>query len=702
LLLLAAAGPSGDRPLVWRAAGRLGLPAQAGTPTVAAGLVEFGTRVRFRHPLVRSAAYRSASFSDRQQMHAALAEATDPVADPDRRAWHRAQAAAGPDEQVAAELERSAGRAQARGGLAAAAAFLERSVLLSGDPAGHAERALAAAQASLQAGAFGKALDLLATAEAGPLDELQSARADLLRGQIAFASGLGADAPALLLKAAKRLEPLNLDLARQTYPNAWAAAPLAGRLAGAQRSAGDLPRRPGPSPGAHAAPGRSAPRRPGAAGHRRPGRRGTGVAAGGDYLARGDISREEGLASGWLATIVLWDDDAGRAIMDREVRLAREAGALDELPVNLLPLAMSATWRGDFAAAAVLIAESDTVCEVTGSRLAPYAAMFLAAMRGNQAELTSLVETTITAAAAAGLGAAVTYAHWVTAILHNGLGRYADAFAAAGQARADSHVHMSLWALPELIEAAMRTSDTEIAAGALEQLAESTSVSGTDWALGIEARSRALLSEGQTADRLYREAIERLGRSRMRAELARAHLLYGEWLRRENRRTEAREQLRASYQMLTAMGIEGFAERARRELLATGGEPCASALSRPSPTSPPRRPRSPSWPGTGASTRRSPPSCSSAPAPSSGTWATCSPSSASPPAKTSADASPDQPGNFQRSPPRQRLPGWATAPPTPPVPVPGHNPGPDPGSVRGRPAPIGVRVTTSAQRKRRC
>ncbi len=570
LLLLAAADPSGDRPLVWRAAGRLGIPAQAGAPAVQAGLVEFGTRVRFRHPLVRSAAYRSASFSDRQQMHAALAEATDPIADPDRRAWHRAQAAAGPDEEVAAELECSAGRAQARGGLAAAAAFLERSVLLTADPARHAERALAAAQASLQAGAFGKALDLLATAEAGPLDELQSARVDLLRGQIAFASGPGADAPALLLKAAKRLEPLDLDLARQTYLNAWAAAPLAGRLAGAgdllevSRAVRALPPARSPRPADLLLDGLALLVTDGPAAAAPVLRQ--AVTA----FASGDISREEGLASGWLAASVLWDDDAGRAIMDREVRLAREAGALDELPTNLIPLAISATWRGDFAAAASLIAESDTVCELTGSRLAPYAAMFLAAMRGNQAELTSLTEATIAAAEAGGQGAAVTYAHWVAAILHNGLGRYADAFAAAGQARAGSHLYVSMWALPELIEAAVRTSNTEVAAGALERLAESTSVSGTDWALGVEARSRALLSEGQAADRLYLEAIERLGRTPMRAELARAHLLYGEWLRRENRRTDAREQLRAAYQMLTAMGMEGFAERARRELLATG------------------------------------------------------------------------------------------------------------------------------------
>jgi DNA-binding CsgD family transcriptional regulator len=571
LVQLAAADPSGDRPLVWRAAGRLGIPVQTSTPAVEAGLVEFGTRVRFRHPLVRSAAYRSASFSERQQMHAALAEATDPIADPDRRAWHRAQATAGPDEEVAAELERSAGRAQARGGLAAAAAFLERSVLLTAEPARHAERALAAAQTSLQAGAFAKALDLLATAAAGPLDQLQSARVDLLRGQIAFASGPGADAPALLLKAAKRLEPLDPDLARQTYLNAWVAAPLAGRLAGAgdllevSRAVRALPPLPNPPRPADLlldglallitdGPAAAAPTLRQA------------VTA----FAGGDISREEGLASGWLAASVLWDDDAGRAIMDREVRLAREAGALDELPVNLIPLAMSATWRGDFAAAASLIAESDTVCEVTGSRLAPYTAMFLAAMRGNQAELTSLVEATSAAAEAGGQGAAVTYAHWVAAILHNGLGRYSDAFTAAGQARADSHLYMSMWALPELTEAAVRTSNTEVAAGALERLTESTSVSGGDWALGVEARSRALLSEGETADRLYREAIERLSRTQMRPELARAHLLYGEWLRRENRRTGARDQLRAAYQMLTAIGMEAFAERARHELLATG------------------------------------------------------------------------------------------------------------------------------------
>ena len=250
LLLVAAADPSGDRALVWRAARRLGIAVQEAGPAVEAGLVEFGAPVRFRHPLVRSATYRSASLSERQQVHAALAEVTDPQADPDRRAWHRAQAAAGPDEEVAAELEQSAGRAQARGGMAAAAAFLERSVLLTADPARHAERTLAAAQASMQAGAFGKALELLDDRRrSGPLDEFQHARADLLRAHVAFASGMGSDAPPLLLKAARRLEPLDVDLARQAYLDAWLAAVFAGRLA-AQATLLEICRAARPAPAA--------------------------------------------------------------------------------------------------------------------------------------------------------------------------------------------------------------------------------------------------------------------------------------------------------------------------------------------------------------------------------------------------------------------------------------------------------------------
>jgi DNA-binding CsgD family transcriptional regulator len=571
LLQLAAADPSGDRSLVWRAAGQLDIAVQAATPAVEAGLAEFGSRVRFRHPLARSAAYRSASFADRQQMHAALAEATDPAIDPDRRAWHRAQAAPGPDEEVAAELEGSAGRAQARGGLAAVATFLERAVLLTADPVRHAERALAAAQASMQAGAFGKALDLLAAAEAGPLDEFANARSDLLRGQIAFVSNLGSDAPSLLLKAAKRLEPLNLGLARQTYLTAWSAASLAGHLAGAgnvlevSRAARALP-----PPGDPARPidlllnglARLITDGPAAAAPT--------LRQAVNAFTAGDVSREEGLRWGWIAATVLWDEDASRAIIARQVQLARDTGALEQLPTDLVALAMSDVWRGDFGAAESLIAETDAVAEVTGSRIAPYAHMFLASLRGDQAQLTSLSAAASADATAEGQGVAATYAQWVAAISYNGLGRYAEAFAAAWQAREHGHVYVSMWALPELIEAAARTGNSEVASGALDQLAQRTQAGKTDLGLGLEARSRALVSQGQAAEGWYREAIDRLGRTQLRPDLARAHLVYGEWLRREKRRADARAQLRTSHDMLDAMGMEAFAERARRELLVAG------------------------------------------------------------------------------------------------------------------------------------
>jgi DNA-binding CsgD family transcriptional regulator/tetratricopeptide (TPR) repeat protein len=575
LVLLAAADPSGDRALVWRAAGRLGLPFQAETPAVEAGLVTFGAWVRFRHPLARSAAYRSASIQARQEMHAALAEVTDPIADPDRRAWHRAQAAPGPDEEVAAELERSAGRAQARGGLAAAAAFLERSVSLTVDPARRAERSLAAAQAYLQAGAFGNALDLLAAAEAGPLDELASARVDLLRGHAAFASGRGSDAPPLLLKAAKRLEPLNRAIARDTYLTAWIAATFAGRLAGAGqmlevcRAAQALPSPEQPSGPLDLllegfallvtdGPAAAAPALRHAV----------------DAFASADIPVNDRLQYGPMAqgaAIALWEEDGQRTILIRQVQLARTVGALDQLPIDLVALAIDDAWRGDFAGAVSLIAECDAVCEATGgSSVAPFAGMFLGALRGNEEEVTPLIEATLAAAEAAGQGGAVTGAHWAAAVLHNGLGRYADAMAAAEEATRDAIIYVSILVVPELVEAAARAGNTGVAAGALQRLAETTQPSGNDLALGIEARCRALLSEGETAEGLYQEAIDRLGRTQLRPDLARAHLLYGEWLRRQDRRVDARHHLRTAYDMLVAIGMTAFAERARRELMATG------------------------------------------------------------------------------------------------------------------------------------
>ena len=573
LVLLAAADPSGDPALVWEAAGQLGIGPQAGEMAGVERLVSWEPKVRFRHPLIRSAAYYAAPAPARRQAHQALATVTDPDADPDRRAWHLAEAAAGPDEQVAAGLERSADQAQARGGLAAAAAFLERAAALTPDSARRAERTLAAAQVNRQAGAFGKALELVASAEAGPMDEFQSARVDWLRGQIAFASGLGSDAPPLLLKAAKRLEPLNLDLARETYVDAWQAAFFAGYLAGAgdlleiSRAAQVLP------PPAHPprpvdlvldgfallvtdGPSAAAPV----------------LRTATSALASSDIPEEEMLRWGFVATVAdeaLWDDE-GRRVTVRQVQLARDVGALDQLSFLLNRMAIETVWSGDFPAAALLIAEAGTVCEATGSRFAPVAATMLAAFRGREAEAVPLIESIIEQATAEGQGVSVTVALWVAAVLYNGLGRYEEALAAAQQACEHEHVYISMWALPELIEAAVRTGSPRIAGHALQRLTGTTQASGTDFGLGIEARSCALLSEAEAAERSYCEAIDRLGRTRRRPDLARTHLLYGEWLRRQRRRRDARDQLRTAFSLFDTVGMEAFAGRARAELRATG------------------------------------------------------------------------------------------------------------------------------------
>jgi DNA-binding CsgD family transcriptional regulator len=284
------------------------------------------------------------------------------------------------------------------------------------------------------------------------------------------------------------------------------------------------------------------------------------------------ISAAEVLRWGWLAQTAasaLWDDDAWRALLVRQVRLARVAGALDQLPVMLDTLGTAVAAGGDFAAAWDLAVEADAICAATGARAFPLSAMMLAARQGREAEAAPLIEATIAEAETYRQGIAVAHAHWAAAILHNGLGRYEEALAAAFLACEDTFVlHVSMRALPELVEAAARAGQDGLACDALKQLAEITQPCGNDSALGIEARCRALLSDN--AGDLYREAIDRLGRTELRPELARAHLLYGEWLRREGRRTDARKQLRTAHDMLAAIGMEAFAERAHRELLATG------------------------------------------------------------------------------------------------------------------------------------
>jgi DNA-binding CsgD family transcriptional regulator len=574
LLLVAAAEPVGDPLLVWRAADRLGIAVTAASETD--GLLAIGASVTFRHPLVRSAVYRAASPEKRQTVHRALADATDPEADPDRRAWHLAQATPGFDEDVASELERSAGRAQARGGLAAAAAFLERAAVLTPEPSRRAARALAAAQAKHQAGAFDSALRLVNIAESGPLSELQGAQGDLLRGQIAFSLGRGSDAPPLLLKAAKRLEPLDQRLARDTYLEALTAVFFPGILA-SDESVLETAR------AARAAPISSHPPRASdllldglgllitegyAAGT--PTLRAAVNAFRDEDLSRGEGRRWLSLASRVAA--FLWDDETSDVLSARFVQLARDAGALSVLPLALATRSAVHLFAGEFAMASSLLEEVAAVNEVTGASLAPYVGLAHVAFHGREAEAAQLIEATTRELVRHGEGqGGLTFVHWVTAVLHNGLGRYEEALAAAQQAAEDTHASWwRNWGSVELIEAAARSGEAELAADALAQLSEATGASGTDWALGVEARSRALLTDGEAAEPLYREAIRRLERTRVRVELARAHLVYGEWLRRERRRLDAREQLRTAHELFTEFGMEAFAERARVELEATG------------------------------------------------------------------------------------------------------------------------------------
>ena len=586
LMLVAAAEPAGEPALVWRAAQRLGIGAEAVAPAADAGLLTIGERVIFRHPLVRSAAYRAASPADRRAAHRALAGATDPQADPDRRAWHRAQATLGPDEDVACELERSASRAQARGGLAAAAAFLERSAALTLDPARRAERALAAAQATYQAGAFDATLALLGTAEAGPPDPLRRARADRLRGQIAFSSSRGSDAPPLLLKAARQFEPLDPRLARETYLEALIAAILAGRLAlgGGVREAAEAARAAPPPPGPARGPDLLL----------------DGLAllvtegypAGAPVLRQAvsafrgtDVSAEEGLRWLWLASYAagsVWDYPSWDVLSGRQVTLAHDAGALIALPIALSTHAGVHLFAGEFAEAASLVAQAESVAEATGSSLAPYGVLALAVFRGQEARAAQLIQTATDDAGRRGEGGGLSSVQWAAAVLGNSLGRYQEALAAAQQASEDSPaVRFAGWALVELVEAAVRSGVPGRAAGALQRLSGMARACPTDWALGAEARSRALVSDGQDAESLYREAIDRFGRAGLRVDLARARLLYGEWLRRQRRRRDARDQLATAYEIFDSVGAAAFAGRARIELRAAGGQARQRAVQTP-------------------------------------------------------------------------------------------------------------------------
>jgi DNA-binding CsgD family transcriptional regulator/tetratricopeptide (TPR) repeat protein len=586
LLLVAAAEPVGDAALFLSAAARLGIPIHALAPAEAVGVIEFGPRMRFHHPLMRSAAYRAADLTERRAVHRALAEATDPGVDPDRRAWHAASAAAGPDDSVAAELEGSAARAQCRGGVAAAAAFLERATVLTADPSLRGSRAIAAAQAKREAAAPEAAYELLAMAESAPLSKLQRAQVARMRAQMEFVRSRGgapgavqiADAAAELLSAARGLEGLDDDLARETHLEALTAAMYAGRL-------GDPTRLQ-----EAAAAGRAALARVDQL--QRPVdfllsgmtcRLLDGPGFGYDHLRtalnlwNAHAEKSIGQPLHWPYPIAqesgaheMWDDAVLQRIALDTVRRARDAGALAALPAALAYRAGVHVYRGEFASAATCIDEANAITVSTGYAPVKYHSLTVAAWRGVLADAAEPIAKAAANGAARGEGRLVGVTRYTSAVLFNGLGRYEEAFAAARECCEYEDMGFYGWCLVELIEAATHLGDRETAAWALREFEARAGSSGTDWGLGAVAAARAQLATNDLADGLFTEAIERLERANIGLFLARTRLSYGEWLRRTNRRTDARQQLNTAYEMFTRMGAQGFAERARRELAATG------------------------------------------------------------------------------------------------------------------------------------
>ncbi|MFI6677223.1 ATP-binding protein [Kribbella sp. NPDC050469] len=562
LLLTAAAEPLGDPTLLWRAAEKLELGADPAAAAIATGLITFGRHIQFRHPMVRSAAYRLATPQERQAVHRALAEVTDPDVDPDRRAWHRANATPLPDEVVAAELERSADRARARGGFFAAGAFLERSAALTLDPDRRSQRLLAAAAAKRRAGALEATLDLLGSALVGPPNALHEAEAQRLRGQIAFDQGRADEAARTLLAAAGRLEPHDVDQARLAYLEAmsaaiWASGPDTASILTTAATATPPPHPPDELLQALAVRvtrgyGEAAPQLMAAVERAR--------------SAGGDAGEVAGRVGGMVA-IEVWDFDAALELAGWQDRAARESGALVQLQFALSSRANLLCLSGELSAVSGIVDEDRQIAASTGNPPVVYGPLLFEAFRGNEREARRLVDATIQEATEHHQGRIAAFASYADAVLNNGLGRYDVARDAALHVFEQDVVGHGVLVVGELAEAASRTGDTKLVESALAWVTERVTATPTDWGRGIEARVRALLGGDEDA---YRQSIEHLRRTKLRVEVARAELLYGEWLRREGRRADAREQLRTAHEQLAAMGLEAFAERARHELLATG------------------------------------------------------------------------------------------------------------------------------------
>jgi DNA-binding CsgD family transcriptional regulator len=574
LLLLAAADPTGDPGLLWRASASLGLGPENFDVAEQADAFVVGARVGFRHPLVRSAIYRAASPDDRRRVHAALADATDVEQDPDRRAWHRASATLRPDEEVAAELETSAARARTRGGAAAAAAFLERSAALTPEPVRRAQRLTAAADAKLDASAPEAALRLLDTTQPQTMTPLQDALVARLRARASYALRRDRDGTHQLLAAAQRLEALDPVLARDTYIEALAAAIYGGRLGDADTVA-DV---------AKAILAATADDQ---------GERARDLLLRGQALlaAKGQSAAIPTLRRAlrafldqppdapelhwmWFASRAaqdLWDPVALRSLADRQVEVARADGVLTVLPIALSLLMVAQTVDGDLDAADASCDEIDTIKQVTGHPLPQTGRMFLAAYRGQADEVARYATEIRADGEARGEGYAVSAANFAEAILFNGLGRYDETVTVARRELPYTHeLSHAMRTLLELVEAAARTGERALAEEALDKLRSVTEPLGNDWALGVLAMAEAQLAEGDDAEALFVDAIDRFERVRIPIMVGRARLLYGEALRRRQRMVDARVQLRAALDLLGELGMNGFAERAAVELRATG------------------------------------------------------------------------------------------------------------------------------------
>jgi DNA-binding CsgD family transcriptional regulator len=576
LLLVAAAEQQGDPDKVWRAAGMLGIGPEALGPAVDGGLLDMAGSVRFRHPLVRSAVYRSASLAERQAAHQALADTTDPEHDPDRRAWHRAAAAPAPDEDVAAELEHSAGRAQVRGGLTAAAAFFERAAELTPEPQHQAVRLLRAAGADLAAGANERARNLLQRSAPHLADPAARAQAMRMDGIIRFFDGHGGDTPGLLFEAAMAQRDLDAGLSRETLMETFEAAMWAGDLTSSTTMLDvATAARAIPAPEGDA----STPSLMLTAYTERLTR---GYAYAVPYWRRAADALPDQVANGnvqwhgmmWNATGELLDFDAHQAVGRERVRIAREQGALATLPVALSCLAWSERLAGRIDIAESLTAEARDIAAATGAPEMPGAHdilhMAMIAWRGREEETRAVVDAVTVESTARGQGLGVTLAQFCLVTLELALGHYDAARTAALRVLEVDPLYIGSIVLADVVEATARAGDLASAYAALARLTERAESSATPWGLGLLARARALVADDEDAEALYLRALDHLGRSGVATDLAQAQLLYGEWLRRQRRRRDAREQLRLAHEQFKATGGEAFAERAGAELRATG------------------------------------------------------------------------------------------------------------------------------------